>query len=454
MRWFSIVLLGAITLPAAADVVVLKDGSKLEGDIKKGASGYVVSQKDGKYQVVPFDQVVSLEAAQTGATTPDGARQKLESLRRSVEYLDDLHKIIDRYETFIANNATTTAAADATKDLATWRERLDQGLVKAGGKWVTVEERNRMREEAIRIANDARRLIKQGRLAEADSTIQQALAQDPQNVSALYLKALLQYRQDQLQAARKSFEQVNGLVPNHAPTLNNLAVVLYRTNQLPQALATYDQAMISDPKEPAVLNNVAEALNALPDELRGSAIAQKVARRFTEQDIDLQREMEKQGMHRWGSQWVTTDQLKDLKAAERQVQDKLDRLSAEFDSVKVRIDNIDREIGENERAMRRLEASSYVRDFNGNIYQTVLPATYYQLQDDSAKLQRDRADQFVQLERLRQQAKVVNQDLPVPKYTGIQRLIDVEGTPVQPPDQPTTKPSSAPPTTAPGQRTA
>ena len=33
-------------------------------------------------------------------------------------------------------------------------------------------------------------------------------------------------------------------------------------------------------------------------------------------------------------------------------------------------------------------------------------------------------------------------------------LTDVEGTPVQPPDQPTTKPSSAPPTTAPGQRTA
>ena len=121
---------------------------------------------------------------------------------------------------------------------------------------------------------------------------------------------------------------------------------------------------------------------------------------------------------------------------------------------KIRLNNIDQEIDENDRAMRRLEANSYIRDLSGNIYQAMLPATYYQLQDDQQKLQKERQDQFDRLEKLRAQARAINQDLPVPKYTGIQRLIDVEGTPVQPPDQPTTKPSSAPPTTAPGQRTA
>src|SRR5207244_394714 len=118
---------------------------------------------------------------------------------------------------------------------------------------------------------------------------------------------------------------------------------------------------------------------------------------------------------------------KELQAAERATKDKLDQLSSEFDAVKVRIDNIDREVGENERAMRQLEASSYVRDYTGNIYQSTLPPTYYQLQDDQRKLQRDRDEQYQRLEKLRQSARAVQADLPVPKYSGLQRVIDVEG---------------------------
>src|SRR5207248_7596210 len=149
--------------------------------------------------------------------------------------------------------------------------------------------------------------------------------------SALYLKGLLLYRQDQLPAARKTFEQVNVLVPNHGPTQNNIAVIFAQQNQALQSLTWYDQAMGSSPKDQAVLNNVAEALYALPDEQRGVAIAQRTARRFTEQDVDLQKELQAQGLHRWGATWVTTDQLKELKAAEREVQDQLNRLSDEFD---------------------------------------------------------------------------------------------------------------------------
>jgi hypothetical protein len=144
--------------------------------------------------------------------------------------------------------------------------------------------------------------------------------------------------------------------------------------------------------------------------------------------------MKKENLHRWGATWVSTEQREQLKAAEKEVKDKLDALSADFDATKVRIGNIDREIEENERAMRRLEATAYVRDAYGNIYQSVLPATYYGIQSDNQKLVRDREEQYARLEKLRQDARRVNQNYPVPKYTGLQRVIDVEGTPVLAPD--------------------
>jgi hypothetical protein len=122
-------------------------------------------------------------------------------------------------------------------------------------------------------------------------------------------------------------------------------------------------------------------------------------------------------------------------------------LSAEFDGVKVRIDNIDREIAENERSMRRLEATQYVRDINGQIWQTALPPIYGELQEDNRKLQQERAEQFARLDRLREQAKQVNRELPVPKYSGIQKIMDDSYAPVIPPkgaDVPSTTPTPTP----------
>ena len=163
-------------------------------------------------------------------------------------------------------------------------------------------------------------------------------------------------------------------------------------------------------------------------------------RRFTEQDEDLARELEQQGLHRWGATWVTSEQLEQLKQAEREAKDKLDQLASEFDAVKVRISNIEREIEENERAMRRLETSAYVRDLNGQIWQTALPPVYGDLQADNRKLQTERQQQFVQLDKLREQAKAVNRNLPVPKYSGIQRMMDEAHAPVIGPAAATTAP--------------
>jgi tetratricopeptide (TPR) repeat protein len=449
MKRLALFIVLACCAPLLADVVVLKDGTRLFGDVKKGPDGYLVTQAGGKVRALNPDDVKSISPA--GATTvPDAsaAAAKLASLRRSVEFLDDPNKIIERYQRFIEQAAGSSVEADARKDLAMWQDRKQKGLVKFGNKWVTLQDRTALQEKSLAQADAVRKLLRAGKLAEAQSALDQALDQDPQNVTALYLRGLLQFRQDQVVASRKSFETVNALLPNHPPTLNNLAVILARQNQMAAALNMYDLAMIVSPRNRFILDNVAELLYAIPDEQRSTPVAQKVLRKFNEQDTVLAKDLATQGLHRWGATWVTSAQLESLHAAEQASKEKLDAMSADFDAVKVRISNIEREIKEDNDSMRRIEATSYVRDVNGNLGQAVLPSTYRDLQDEVSRLQRERTEQYVKLENLRQQAKAVDQDLPVPKFSGTQRLMDENSAPVIVPGASTARPTTAP-TTAP-----
>src|SRR5438045_5371239 len=103
-RFAALITILGLGLTASADVVHLKDGSRLDGDVKKGPAGYTVTMADGKVKTVSSDQVKSIELAATPGS-PDAAKEKLASLRRSVEYLDDPKKIIARYQSFIDQNA-------------------------------------------------------------------------------------------------------------------------------------------------------------------------------------------------------------------------------------------------------------------------------------------------------------------------------------------------------------
>src|SRR4051812_43328276 len=238
-----LVVLASLATASVADVIVLKDGTRIAGDIKKGEKGYVVNKADGKFDMIPFDVVKSLEL-QNNVAPPDVARENLASLRRSVEHDDSLVRIIGRYQQFIARTPDANVAEQAKQDMAVWQQRKDAGLSKYGSQWVDDAQRVKLREKTFQSVDAARRQMKADHFLEAESTINQALADDPKLPAAIYLKGLLQYRADKLVDARKSFEQVNQLVPNHAPTLNNLAIVLARQNQASASLGVFDQAML------------------------------------------------------------------------------------------------------------------------------------------------------------------------------------------------------------------
>jgi tetratricopeptide (TPR) repeat protein len=422
------VLLAAMV--ARADIINLTDGTKIEGKIHKTADGWAVTQQDGTVVNVDADKVASIEASRSGDAVSI-AEDRLQSLRRVAEHLSDIPEIVSRYQKFIAETGDLNVAAEANRDLQTWQSRLDQGMVKLGDQWISAEERRRRRELGETEALPAKDLIVNYRYKEADKALQQALIDDPECATALYLQGVMLYKQEQITQARKSFEAVNQLVPDHAPTLNNLAVVAWRQKSFVVAMNYYDGAMMSAPQAKEILDNVAEALNVVPPENRNAPVVLQAVKLFAEQDTLLQKSAAQQGMYRWGSTWVTAKQLEDLKAAEAKVKQQLDALQQQFDALQQKVGQIDSEMDQNKREMIRLQSQSIIIDRNGNTIQLPLPDQYYQLKRDNDGLAGDRQALVQQQTNLRNKAKDVMAQIPTPKFTGVQQIIGVDGVPVR-----------------------
>jgi tetratricopeptide (TPR) repeat protein len=438
MRVHTFLLAAVMSVSPAvwADIVHLNDGSSINGDIKKAADGWFVTDVHGKVRHVSTEEVRSIELAPRG-DPKDVAIGRLASLRRSIEALNDPKMIIDRYEKFIEQNKEASIAQDARKDLAEWRERMAQRKVKVGSNWVTPEERSAMQEKALLVADQARELLKQNKLRDADATVSRALEADPSNVSALYLKGLIAYRQDQIPAARKAFEAVKEAMPDYGPVLNNLAVILWRQNQQMAAIGVYFQAMQAMPLNKELLNNVAEALNALTDEQRKSPVAQKAIKLWTEQDTQLQQQMMTQGLYRWGASWVDKAQYEKLQVAEKEVKEKIAKLEADFADAQAKVDTIDAQARQNRDAMRYMEQQRVVTDSTGKQMQYPLPPQYWDYDRANRRLEVQRRETVALLDAMRAKAQAVKGQLPVPKFSGVQLVMGVEGTPaLAPADKP------------------
>ncbi len=385
--WFSLITF--LAMSCFADVVHLKDGGRLEGEIKKTEDGYRVTDGGGTVTMVNSERVASIEVRPQAGVDASAAR--LASLRRAVENQDDIKKILDRYASFMTQNAGTPAVIDAQADVDLWHDRQAKGLVKVGTKWMSKEERDGLQEKSLGVAEQLLQTIKQGRMKEATTVLDNALADNPTNISLLYLRGVLLYRQEQLPGSRKAFESVSAAAADHAPTLNNLAVILYRQNAPVAALAQYDRAMLAAPGSREILDNVAEALNALPEDQRKSQVVKKVVRHFKEQDDDLQKKMSERGLVRWGATWVTDAQYAKLQEEERKIKDKLDQMSRDYDSVQAGIVGLDRRVRDDQQEMQLIDQSTLTTDREGNVVRLPYPARYYDLRREIASLLSERA---------------------------------------------------------------
>jgi predicted nuclease with TOPRIM domain len=215
-------------------------------------------------------------------------------------------------------------------------------------------------------------------------------------------------------------------------------------NQIPLALNFYDTALVAMPLERGLINNVAEALEALPEAQKNSAIAQRVRRKFEEQEAILAQRLAQQGLFRWGATWVTQKELDDLKAAEQKIKDQLDQLAGQYQALADQLIRTENQISANQRDLADMERRSLVYDNTGRVVQLPLPPQYATLKTQTDQLLADHQVAVAKQAAIRTQAKAVQKQLPTPKYTGIQQIFAAEAAPVP---APPTSPSA---TTHPG----
>lgn len=415
---------------AHADVIHLKDGSSVEGNITRTAEGWEVRDAAGRVSTIKASDVVRLEArAQGGA---DVAQSRLNSLRRSVDNATDPAKVIERFDAFIKQYPNTPAADGAKADLATWRERLNQRMVKVADKWLSPEDAASARADALVLATQARALMMQTRFKDAGEAVDRILAIDPQQPAGLYLRGVLLHDQQQIVPSRKAFEGVQTAMPDHAPTLNNLAVLTWQTRQYPAALNFYDQAIAAMPVNRYLLDNVAEALHMLPSEYRNNATTKKLVKHFNEQDNLLQSRLAKQDLYRWGSTWVSGSELDKLQATEKRIQERIEALEIDYQEAQDRIDRLDGDIRDMQRELRRYETYMTHYDAQGRSVHTPPPRAYYETMDDLKQLRIDREEEVKKVDGLRRKARSIQKELTPARFMGQQRLIGAEGAPLPP----------------------
>src|SRR4051812_16150371 len=97
--------------PARGDVVVLKDGTRVEGSLERNNDGYDVTTADGKVRKLTTAQIKSIEVKPQA--TPDDAKRRLDSLRRAAENMADPKLAIARYNEFLRQFGKTPQAAEA-----------------------------------------------------------------------------------------------------------------------------------------------------------------------------------------------------------------------------------------------------------------------------------------------------------------------------------------------------
>ena len=195
-------------------------------------------------------------------------------------------------------------------------------------------------------------------------------------------------------------------------------------------MLTYDKALIAASLHRTILDNMAEALHVLPEELRSGAAVKKVVRHFNDQELLLQQQMAAQGLYRWGANWVSKTDFETLRAAEKEVRVKLEKLEGDYVALGQRITRLSDDIASAERTVARMESDSIAYDASGRIIRVPLPRSYYDFIRDVNSMKAERTQRREEQETMRRQGKQLAQSLPIPQYTGIQRLIEWEGTPI------------------------
>ena len=151
---------------------------------------------------------------------------------------------------------------------------------------------------------------------------------------------------------------------------------------------------------------------------------------FAEQDAPFYRSGGDKGNVSLGRDLGHGQATEELKADEARVKQQLDALQQQFDALQQKLTQIDAEIGQNTVRWIASPPRAFLWIATATRFSCRYPLIF-RLKRYNDSLTAQKQPLLQQQNDLRKKAKDVQAQIPVPKFTGVQQIIGVEGTPMR-----------------------
>jgi len=280
----SLILAVAVCGPIAAHLQNIPENSA-DKTKAKAAAPKTGATKSAK----PAPKTHPIPPPKPAGATLNTARETEAAARRCDTALEALRL----YQLFIADARIPALERESARaGMEPWQKRVENKLVRVGPKWMPLEDRNQLQDDADALVKEAFDLISRityadvaGGAAKVMQNIEAAVAKIdaakkkfPDGIYHDFLLGFMSaaYAHD-APKAQKQFAECVKQDPDHVSALNNLAVTHVRLKKYPEALRLWKLALETAPGSPEIAQNIGRLLRQFElnrVKLNKSAVAQ------------------------------------------------------------------------------------------------------------------------------------------------------------------------------------
>jgi hypothetical protein len=360
------------------------------------------------------------------ALTDAQAQLRFDSLQRSVQNIDDINLIITRYEQFLPIVQDTALAPKVQEQLKLWQDRQSRNAKRVGDQWLDAGQMDQLDTQASVLALAAREQYLLGDRDKAAELLNQAVTTWPDNLTALYLRALAS--QDSAQA-QQLFDKVRAFIPAHAPTLNNLAKLNIEAGKPQMAVVAMALALEASPDVQLLIDNAKELQPLLPENVRQSPAGLQLQQLLDQQEPALVAAQQLLGLQRVGATWLDSKTLDLLKAQASTLEERSAPLIAQRQQLADELRPLHTELQANIAVLQQIQFE--VNRSRASTY----PDSYFRIQARNNEIRANIDRTATQLQRVEAQLDLFKSDTPDARlsgFTGKLQPIGLDGVPVKP----------------------
>ena len=278
---------------AAADTVHLRDGSVLEGEVKKLGSSYMVKTLDGQMRLINESEVTKVDvagipgggaavggaAAKPGLTpggkpaaTPSGFTRDYYDIKKRADNVEEPVRAVTLWERHLQRkDLSDTERAQVETELKQWKTLYQENAEKVKGKWMQGDDLKKLKDEADGLVEEGLRLEQgNGSIIDATRNYQKAIRMYPNMFLAHFRLGYLELKQGQgqggnahLKAARRSLDAALRLEPENPAVLSNYGACMWAMGEFPRGVDYLWKATQKAETE-TIVGNLLNVLDAMP----------------------------------------------------------------------------------------------------------------------------------------------------------------------------------------------